>query len=517
MMHPVQVTKEFANPETLAERTTRVSAPPDRATSSAASALARKVFSFPALLGALLVGTLFSPLRDFTADSDLWWHLKVGQDILATHHWPTADTYSFTAQGTPWMACEWLGEVLLAAVQRARGLRGLMGLDLVLGAAVMLALYALATLRSRSSKAAFVACLLLLFLTAVSLTLRPQMLGYFFLILTLIILERFRQGHAGTLWLLPPLFLVWVNTHGSFVVGLFAFAVYGISGLIGIRGGGLESVRWTASERLRLGLVFLATLVAITITPYGTRLAGYPMDVAFSQPVNLAFVREWQPMPFNLLVGKLFLALLLGFLLVQVILRPTWQLAELILFLTGTVAACLHARLLLIFVPFCAPVLAVILSACLPRYNPGKDKYALNALLMLAVVVGIVRFFPSQTELETSVADQWPVKAVQYLEQHPAPQPMLNAYGYGGYLIYALGGRNKVFIDGRADVYERACVLPDYRSIRWVAANTLSLLRGYNIQSCLIARDEPLATLLAASSGWQKVYSDELSVLFVRR
>ena len=94
---------------------------------------------------------------------------------------------------------------------------------------------------------------------------------------------------------------------------------------------------------------------------------------------------------------------------------------------------------------------------------------------------------------------------------------MLNAYGYGGYLIYVLDGRNKVFIDGRADVYERASVLPDYWSIRWVAPNTLFLLRAYNVQSCLIARDEPLATLLAASSGWERVYADELSVLFVRR
>jgi hypothetical protein len=469
------------------------------------------------MLRVLLVAALFVPLRDFKVDPDLWWHLKVGQDILATHHCPTMDTYSFTAQGTPWMAWEWLGDILLAAVQRAWGLRGLMALDLTLGAAVLLALYALATLRSHNSKAAFMTCVVLLPLASVLFTLRPQMLGCLFLILTLIILERFRQGHAGTLWLLPPLFLVWVNTHGSFVVGLSAFAVYAVSGLVKIGWGGLESVCWTATQRLRLGLVFLASLVAITITPYGTKLAGYPMDVAFSQPIGVANVQEWQPMAFNLPFEKFFLALLVGFLLAQIIFRLTWELAESTLFLAGLVAACLHARLLLIFVPFCAPLLAVILSRWIPPYDPGKDKYALNVILITAVVVGVVRFFPSRAQLESRIAEHSPVRAVRYIEQHPPPRPMYNNYGYGGYLIYTLDGRNKVFVDGRADIYERTGALADYGKTAGVAPTALPLLQAYNVQSCLIERDEPLATLLSASSQWQKVYADELSALFVRK
>jgi hypothetical protein len=479
--------------------------------------LLKRVVSFPALLGALLVAALFVPLRDFTLDPDVWWHIKVGQSILATHHWPTADTYSFTAPGTPWMAYEWLGETLLAAVHGARGLRGLMALDITLGAATLLALYALASLRSRNSKAAFVTCALLLPLIAVSFSLRPQMLGYLFLILTLIILERFRQGRAGTLWLLPPLFLVWVNTHGSFVVGLFALGVYGVCGLVKIRCGGLESTPWTAAQRLRLSLVFLASLIALAVTPYGTKVAAYPMEMTFSLPIAVANVQEWQSMPFNLPFGKIFLVLLVAFLLAQVILRPTWQLAELTLFLAGVVAACLHARFLLIFVPFCAPVFAVILSRWIPPYEPGKDKYALNALLIIAIVVGLVQFFPSRKQLESQLAERWPVKAVQYLKRHPPPRPMFNNYSYGGYLIYTLDGQNKVFVDGRADVYEGTGVLADYGRIAQVASNALLLLRVYKVQSCLIERDEALAALLAASAQWQKIYADELSVLFVRK
>jgi hypothetical protein len=43
------------------------------------------------------------------------------------------------------------------------------------------------------------------------------------------------------------------------------------------------------------------------------------------------------------------------------------------------------------------------------------------------------------------------------------------------------------------------------------------VLGGYGIQSCLLQRDEPFSTLLASSPDWDKVYSDQLSALYVKR
>jgi hypothetical protein len=184
-----------------------------------------RLISFPAMLGALLMGGVFWSLRLFVVDPDLWWHIKAGEGILATHHWPTADPYSFTVAGQPWIAYEWLGEVLLAATNRLAGLRGLDALLILLGCTVLAALYAFATLRSGNSKAGFVATAVLIILATPSFSLRPQMLGYLFLILTLIAMERFRQGKRKALWLLPFLFLLWVNTHGSFVIGMGVIGV----------------------------------------------------------------------------------------------------------------------------------------------------------------------------------------------------------------------------------------------------------------------------------------------------
>src|SRR5712692_6297802 len=180
----------------------------------------RRVFAFPVFLGALLVAGGFLGARTSLADPDTWWHIKVGDAILRNGAWPTTDPYSFTVSGTPWMAYEWLGEVAMAAAARLGGLRAPTVLLVALVGILLLLLYYYAALRSGKSKAAFVACALVLPVAAAFFTLRPQLLGYIFLLITLICLEHYRRGRQWVLWVLPPLFLVWVNTHGTFVFGL---------------------------------------------------------------------------------------------------------------------------------------------------------------------------------------------------------------------------------------------------------------------------------------------------------
>ncbi len=101
-------------------------AAPARPVASASRALEilKWVFSFPVMLGTFLVGATFYAGREFTVDPDMWWHITTGQTILATHHWPTVDPYSFTVHGQPWIAFEWLGDVLIGAVARIGGVRG---------------------------------------------------------------------------------------------------------------------------------------------------------------------------------------------------------------------------------------------------------------------------------------------------------------------------------------------------------------------------------------------------------
>jgi hypothetical protein len=491
-----------------------VAAPSVVPTTAQAYSLLRLMFSFPAMLGTFLVGRVFYEARAFFVDPDLWWHIKTGENILSTHHWPTTDPYSFTVAGQPWIACEWFGDVVLATAARFGGVVGLQALLIVLSCVVMLALYSFATLRSGNSKAGFVAAAVLCSLAFASFTLRPQMLGYLFLVLTLIALERFRQGRHRALWFLPLLVLVWINTHGSWIIGLGAIFAYWMSGLVGVRMGNLESKLWTPAERKSISLVFLLCLAVLPFTPYGTETAAYPFEVASKLPIGVSNIAEWQSMPFDLMGGKMFLGLLLGFILLQVIFRFTWRLEELALFLFGTMMACLHVRFLLVFVPFCAPMFAAVVARWLPPYDRKKDHYVLNAVLMSGVVVAMVHYYPSRQDIERRVSQAFPTGTVEYIRQHHISGPLLNNYAFGGYLVWS---DQKVFVDGRSDPYERGGALSDYLYITHLKPGAMTVLHGYGIQSCLLERDEPLATFLTASPEWQRIASDDVAVLFVRR
>jgi hypothetical protein len=479
--------------------------------------LLKQIFSFPAMLGGLLVTGVFVARHNFEVDPDLWWHLKVGENILVTHHWPITDPYSFTAAGQPWLASEWLGDVLFAALARVAGLQGLQALLIVLGAAIMLALYAYATLRCKNSKAGFVAATVLLALATANFNLRPQMLGYLFLILTLVALERFREGQPGGLWFLPAVFLIWINTHGTWEIGLGTVLVYWMCGLSDFHIGNIEIRAWSQRQRLQLSLVFLLCVAALAVTPYGTRLASYPFQYLSSLPLNLAHIDEWHPMVFSSFGPKLFLALVLGILIVQILFQFAWRLTDVVLFVGATAMTFVHARFLLVFVPFFAPLLAVRLACWLPPYQRDEDHHALNAVMLGAMLAAMIHFFPTRAQVEKNIALQFPVGAANFLRKNPVAGQLFNSYAFGGYLVYSVNDLHKVFIDGRGDLYEPAGVFSNYLHVTEIKPGLSTVLRNYDIRACLIERDNPLAVFLTSLPEWKSVYSDKVSTLLVHQ
>jgi hypothetical protein len=489
---------------------------PNRTHASRLREILKKIFSFPALMGTMLVALNFAIEQSLHLDPDTWMHIKYGETILQTGHWPTGDVYSFTAHGVFRMAFEWGGEVLIAIAYHMGGLRGLDILLITLTSVIVLLIYYYAHLRSRNSKAALIGTVAGLPLAAMTFTLRPQLLGFIFLLVTLICLERYRQGLQKNLWVLPPLFLIWINTHGTWALGLFILGVYWVSGLTGFSLGGLRAERWTQKQRVHLALVFLMSVLVLPINPYGGRLVIYPINMALFQPVGVTSVQEWQPMNLGLWEGKLLVILLLAFVLVLVTLRLEYRLEELGLFLFATYATFLHVRFVILAGILIAPMVASLLARWVPPYEPAIDKHVINAALILIAIVGMTIYLPSNKDLEKEVAKAYPVKAIEYMRQHAVPGFTFNDYWFGGYLMWSLGPSHPVFIDGRADLYEETGVFSDYIRITDLKPDTLAILQAYGIRSCLIEPSSALATLLRARPEWKEVYKDNVSTLFVR-
>lgn len=492
--------------------------------------LVRKVFSFPVVLATLLLAGAFmsigagvgnvssdpSAASQFWIRGDAWWHLAIGRQVLATHAWPHTDVYSFTMAGKPWIAYEWLGEVVMAAAWKAGGLRGLMILLTAFAGAILILLFYYCYLRSRDLTASFVACALLLPLAALSFSVQPQLLGEAFLLATLIILERFRQGRPRLLWALPILFLIWVNSHGTFILGFGALAIYLVGGSLSVRAAGGWSKPWTPTQRRQLGLTILLCGLASLVTPYGIRLVIFPVQFMALQPISTRIVTEFQPLPLSSFQGVLFLACILLFCGAIVARRLYCQFPDLLLLAVAAGGTFLHARVIVLFVPVFAPFLAELLARWLPGPQVEKGRTLTNALLIACILAGIVGFFPSKSTLQEVSKLIAPVDAASFLGSRPDIERTFTYYDWGSFLLFDLGPTRKVFIDGRLNLYERDAVFGDYLEALSTEMGLRTLLRKYDIDSCLVPRGSPAIKFLEASPQWKQVYSDRISVIFVK-
>jgi len=480
----------------------------------------RRVFSFPVMLGVLLVAGAYVassldgiPGGKIFVEGDTWVHQVVGERILETHAWPHADIYSFTAAGVPRIAYAWLGEVGIAFAAHLDGLEGMAILLMFWAGLLVLLLYLLAYLRCGNTKAAAVAVALALPIIGPFLTLRPQLLGLCFLVAAMTGLEWARRGRTWVLALFPPLFLIWVNTHSSFVLGLVVMGAYALEGMVEINRPWLRAERWPVAARKKFLVSGLFSLLILFITPYGGGLAAYPLDVMIHQKAVLQGVTEWSPLlsKADLLPVQAFFLVLAVFMAGNYLLRPVAYALRDAVFLAGAATeAFLHARMIAVFAVAFVPVMATLLARLLAPYQPKRDKPALNAVLIAGLLAVCAVTFPSQEKLEGLLRLSYPVGTVGYLRAHPALRPGFNRAGWGGYLMHRDGPD---FITGQLDVFQYSGTLADYFRIIQPVPNAEMLLKKYSIRVCLLQTSSPLTEFLERRPGWRVVASDQVSVL----
>src|SRR5260370_11609475 len=143
----------------------------------------------------LLLGLFAMAARNVT-DPVLWWHLKTGQYIAEHHSVPRTDLFSYTRAGQPWVAHEWLTELLLYQIHRIAGWGGL----IVIFSAVLAAAFLFLYLRfGPASYVAVVSTLCAAWATAPVWGVRPQRLSLLLTSLWLLVLER-SDTNAKLLW-----------------------------------------------------------------------------------------------------------------------------------------------------------------------------------------------------------------------------------------------------------------------------------------------------------------------------
>ena len=466
---------------------------------------------FPVVL--LMMIFVLAVRQSVSLDPDVWWHLKAGQEILDTRSIPHIDDFSFTKQGSEWVAHEWLSEVLMEIIYR---LSGFVGLVTIFSLIIVIALWLTYRRCEGQPYAAGIAILIAAAASAPLFGIRPQMLTLLLASVYIVLLEGFSPKNTRRLWWLVPLMLLWVNLHAGFALGLALIGVY-------IVRAGLDG-EW---DHLRpLLIVLLVCTAVVPLNPNAFRMFSYPYETLTSSSMA-TFIQEWASPDFHKVTYLPLAILLLGTFGVMALSPLRSRLGELFLVLITALGALRSARHIPIFSLFAAPALAKHLWAIATsrgwdklltseEARPTGIKLLINVLLLLApFALGMSRIWHFATHQRSYETIRNPVAAVEFLKAKSLPQPIYNRYGWGGYLIYELYPSYRVYIDGRADVYGDAFFAESVKIYDGLDDGKASFDR-YGIKTVLIAHDAALATRLKTDSSWTVVYEDDQAIIFTR-
>ena len=466
-------------------------------------------------LASLLAALSVLSVRGRFDDPDMWWHLKMGQIIWATHSIPTTDIFSYTTNHQAVIPQEWLAQLAIYGAYKWGGFSGLMAWLCFFTAVLLVAGYGLCWLYSGNAKVAFVGAMIVWLFATIGFSIRPQMISYLLLIAELLLIHLGRTRNPRWFFCLPIVFAVWINCHGSFILGIIVTGVFFFSSLFSFRLGSLVSQRWDPHCRRMLVLALVLSVAALFLNPVGIKQILYPFDTMLNMHLLMGNVAEWAPLNLKEARGVALLTVLLcGFLLVAMR-RSEILLEELLLLALGTWLAVSHVRMLFAFGILAAPILTRQLSTSWEGYNIEEDRIWPNAVLIGVSVLAVVLAFPSRQNLEKQVEEQSPQKAVEFIKANRLSGPMLNDYGFGGYLIWA-APEHPVFIDGRTDIYEWSGVLGEFENWANLRSDPNALLQKYKIGFCLLERQSPMVRLLPLLHEWKIVYSDNNAVILVR-
>ena len=171
----------------------------------------------------ILAGFLFFTSLIPLPPNDFWWHLKIGEYIFNNHSIPTTNIYAWTLSANqPFFYAAWLAELLFYIFYRLGGLALIISIRTMLIGVTMWLVAVEAHHRSGSWRISALVIALLSVMITNNLIVRTQIWAWLPFITTYIVLKRYTEGTLSWHWLFfcPASMILWVNVHGSFILGL---------------------------------------------------------------------------------------------------------------------------------------------------------------------------------------------------------------------------------------------------------------------------------------------------------
>jgi hypothetical protein len=480
-----------------------------------------------ALLLAWYALFLLHPVDLTTAD--LGRHIKNGEMILQGHFEVlNANTYSYTQPGFPVINHHWGSGVVFFLIHKFAGFSGLSIFYILASPGAFLLLFRLTEEESGSGIAVPVS-LLLIPLIAERFEIRPEVFSYFFSAVFFWILWHYKAGKRSELWLflLPILQFIWVNLHIYFILGPALIGIFLVSEFA-------ENLNTINIKVRKLGFTLFFTIFACLLNPFGLKGALAPLKIFENYGYRLVenqsvrFLDKLGLMNPNLMLFKIaFAVLFLSFVLVLITNRRNFSIIYLFLGAVLGTMAWLALRNLTIFGLFALPIISYnIKQGLTAKIRTGP--YAAISIILLSLVIfasamhshyhRLYLFNEFPLGLKTGVNS-----SAEFFIGENLRGPVLNNYDIGGYLIYHLYPREKVFVDNRPEAYPASFFKDIYVPLQESRPifKEQDMLHHFNAiffswhdatpwgQKFIIDR--------VSDPAWAPVFADQYAIIFLKR
>jgi hypothetical protein len=468
-----------------------------------------------------------------TSSGDVGFHLAAGEYVLDGHGWPRDDPFTFTVTDRPYVDTSWGYQVVLALLQRMLGAPGPVLFHAALAVLMLWLVYRTARLAPHDSHI----LLLLLWLGGVAGELRyevrPEMLSYVLLAWVLYVAHRHAEGLRSPLWLLPPTFLLWVNSHSLFVLGWIALACFVLALLIRDRRPDQRLIGWSA-----------ASVAVSIVNPYGWKAVVFPLQLMsrfetdnpfkgsigeFRSAFDLGLSEQFPFYPRLPIFSFRVLFVLVALALIALVRRKRW--CSVLLWLPFAWLSFQMVRNIPLLVVACLPGAAWGLraarGAAASHVRAGARRglrHIVATGIVLASVLLTLRVYNDAYYIASRRQDRFgvswneltqPISAASHAERAGLDGPVLNHLNFGGYLMWARS--RPVFIDGRLEVIGED-FYATYRGIMEDEPRLEAAVSRYGIDWTVFPyRIAPrLLGRLSRDPRWTLSWVDPLAVVFVR-
>lgn len=472
--------------------------------------------------------------------SDLWGHVSYGEWMLEHRQLPQEDPFTPLAEGVPVVATAWLSQIWLAQIVRSGDVEWIAHAFAITVLLTHVMLFRSFRLRGTSqSVAALMVTTVFLIAWSRHAVQRPEVFG--------------ACCFAGLLWLLSdgekavlrngkacallPLFAVWANLHGSFVMGLVVLGC----GLLGETIDTILQHGWrglfAAVNRvhpwlLRCELAVLGTL----LNPYGMDLLVY--SLAFPGHPNLRSVLEWFPLEMKSLEGIPMAASWVFTAVVLRLSRRRMTATEIVLLLAMNAAVCARVRMIAWYAPVfgwaLAPHVEEIIQRWRQRFTTREHSWISHLTVpsprwaAVAVLLVWMTFAVSpisrpilgghRRPAQQVFSHDTPLGLTRYLQEHRPTGLVAAPQWWGDWLARHSDGRWHVMATTNAIHLLPQQVWTDYLAISTAEGGLERRLDRYRINTLIVGKalQPELERAVSRLPTWKTVYEDDIGLVAIR-